>query len=56
MIFNVLVGVIELVEADRPEDAIKDLSARVQKAGFETFSDNEGAEVLPHAFESEPLS
>lgn len=53
-LYNVLVGVVELVEADSPEAAIEKLSSRVIAAGFDTHGD--GTTQLPHAFESEPQS
>lgn len=49
--FNVLVGVVEVIEADDAKAAIRNLEVRLTKDGYETYSD--GTTQLPHAFESE---
>lgn len=53
-LYNVAVPVVELVEADSPEEAVAKFRERVTKAGFEFYGGTlpDGA----NAFESEPLS
>lgn len=51
--YNVLVGVVDLIDAPTSEDAIQEAERRVRAAGFETFDD--GTSQLPHAFESEKI-
>jgi hypothetical protein len=52
--YNVLVPVVELIEADDAETAIAHLKSRLEAAGFDTsYYGNEGAGPMPNAFESE---
>lgn len=51
-VYNVRISVVELVDANGPEEAIASLSSKLTRAGFETFTDTDD---VPDAFESEPL-
>jgi hypothetical protein len=51
--YNVLVGVVEVVDATSAEAAIRQMEARLEEAGFDTYHVTPPAE-LPQAFESEP--
>lgn len=51
-VFNVRISVVDLIEADSAEQAIANLTRKLSRAGFETFTDTDD---VPHAFESEPL-
>lgn len=48
--YNVLLPIVELIEAENATQAIQTLTARVKAAGFEIY---EGGPI--DAFESEPI-
>ncbi len=48
-LYNALVAVVELVDADSPEGAIQALSARLRQRGSEPYNDDQDA------VESEPV-
>lgn len=50
--FNVLVAVVDLIDADSATDAINQLARRLTRAGYDTY-DGDSAPVLPHAFLSD---
>ena len=49
--YNVLVGVVEVIDEPDAGTAIRNLEERLRKDGYETYSD--GTTQLPNAFESE---
>jgi hypothetical protein len=52
--YNVLVGVVHVVEADDPNAAVAKLTAAVDAAGFTTYEGR--GDGIPDVFESEPDS
>ena len=55
MIYNVLAGVVALVEADDAEAAIAKLHAVLRAADFEVYEGGVLDGQVPEVFESEPL-
>ena len=54
MQYNVLAGVVELIEADSPEEAISTLNSRLTEAGFEPYP--ELRESFPENYQMAMLS
>lgn len=50
-IYNTFAGVIEMIEATSPEDAVEKLTERLERAGFAVFEGH--GDTAPNAFESD---